>query len=73
MLQLIVDQGKIINYFIAHDCVLVANDGSELKIINGAFQRSIVVYFVVGGIINGNMSRVQPSDAGSMALMERVL
>ena len=37
------------------------------------FNRTVIVYFVTGGIINSNMSRVQPADAGSMALMERVL
>ena len=37
------------------------------------FNRTAIVYFVTGGTINSNMSRVQPADAGSMALMERVL
>ena len=40
MLQLIVDREKIINYFIAHDCVLVANGVSELRIRNGVFQEA---------------------------------
>ena len=51
---------------------LVANDGSELK-DNKWHTSRYRSLFCGGGINNGNMSRVQPADAGSMTLMERVL
>ena len=51
----------------------MAKGGSGIKVMNDAFQRIIIVYLVAGGIINSNVSRVQPADVGSLALMERML